>query len=342
MLRRLLAASFAMATFAQAATVRVPADQPTIQAGINAASEGDTVLVAAGTYAGEGNRDLSFGGTNLVLVSESGARQTVIHCESLGRGFAFDHGESAASMVEGFSILRGTARYADGTGGGVYCSGASPTIRACIFAENELDKLGYIGGGGIVGFGSSSMLENCIIRDNDADSGYGGGVLWWSSNPTLENCIVASNHGTENGGMALFETSSATIVNTVFTGNTSSEAGSAIYIEPTSTAIIVNCIVFENRGTDIYDHQSNSASFYFSNVPSGHHGPGVIHENPRFISWHGFDYLLRPNSPCVDTGYPGLMDTVYESHPRWPENYANGARSDMGAYGGPGNINWLP
>ena len=34
-------------------------------------------------------------------------------------------------------------------------------------------------------------------------------------------------------------------------------------------------------------------------------------------------------------------DGLYDSHPRWPEWYPNGARSDMGAYGGPGNADWL-
>lgn len=56
---------------------------------------------------------------------------------------------------------------------------------------------------------------------------------------------------------------------------------------------------------------------------------------------YGFEYLLKPGSPCIDTGDPSIEDALYDRHPRWPDWYPDGARSDMGAYGGPGNRGWL-
>jgi len=71
-------------------------------------------------------------------------------------------------------------------------------------------------------------------------------------------------------------------------------------------------------------------------------GPGMIDADPRLVSLYGFDCLLHPFSPCVDAGNPLIEDGVSDWHPRWPEWYPNSLRSDMGAYGGPGSVGWLP
>ncbi|MHC4501634.1 MAG: hypothetical protein ACYS21_21310 [Planctomycetota bacterium] len=65
----------------------------TIQKAIDSAFNGDTVIVADGTYTGPGNRDIDFLGKAITVRSESGPENCIIDCENSGRGFYFDDGE---------------------------------------------------------------------------------------------------------------------------------------------------------------------------------------------------------------------------------------------------------
>ena len=97
-----------IAASAQARIIRVPGDYGTIQAGIDAAISGDTVLVANGTYKGIGNKDLDLKGKAITVTSENGAEATVIDCEGMGQGFIFRSGETLRSVVSGFTIRNGS------------------------------------------------------------------------------------------------------------------------------------------------------------------------------------------------------------------------------------------
>jgi hypothetical protein len=198
---------------ASAATIHVPSERPTIQAAIDAASAGDTVLVAAGTYQGTQNTGLDFGGKDLVLRSASGPEVTTIDGEGyyayIRRALILQNGETAASVVVGITFVDCW----EASGGAVYIrNGSSPVFRDCRF----LDNFGYShttarGGAVNVTEGSSPSFEDCEFVGNGASGdshGYGGAVYVSSSTPTFTRCTFTGNDA-ESGG-AVYESGGAT------------------------------------------------------------------------------------------------------------------------------------
>lgn len=125
---------------AYSTTIYVPSQYSTIQAGISASVNGDTVLVADGTYTGDGNKNLDFGGRAIVLISENGPDNCVIDCQNCGRGFIFHCGETAASVLSGFQVICGIdsgTTVSFSFGGGIKIINSSPTIENCIIANNR-------------------------------------------------------------------------------------------------------------------------------------------------------------------------------------------------------------
>ncbi len=124
----------------------VPSQYPTIQAAIDAAVDGDVVIVADGMYTGTGNRDIDFLGKALTVRSENGPANCTIDCQATHadphRGFHFHQNESCACAVDGFTIQNGYAPDEGGSiqhaGGAILCrDNANPTIRNCILRLNQ-------------------------------------------------------------------------------------------------------------------------------------------------------------------------------------------------------------
>jgi hypothetical protein len=177
------AALLALASVGRATIIHVPADSTTIQAGINGAADGDTVLVASGTYTGPLNKNLDFGGKAISVVSEDGPATTIIDCEGDGRGFIFQTDEDSLSRVEGFTITYGSVAT---LGGGIYCLGASPAIVRVVVAGCSAQA-----GGGIGCEGASPRIVSATITGNDAGAYGGGGIFCWQgSSPLVESSVL--------------------------------------------------------------------------------------------------------------------------------------------------------
>jgi parallel beta-helix repeat protein len=203
----------------QAVTVRVPDDQPTIQAGIDACVDGDTVLVADGTYTGEGNRDIDFGGRAIVVMSENGPEMTIIDCEYRGRGFYFHNGEDSTSILQGFTITNGY----ETVGGGIYCASSSPTITGNIIAGNEATG---DGGGGIYCNSSSPTITGNTIEGNMTLNGRGGGIYLFASPSTVViiGNVITGNTALGAGGVYC-QLGTSVIENNTISGNTAGLGG---------------------------------------------------------------------------------------------------------------------
>ncbi len=159
-------------------------DYPTIQAAVDAVPEGTTVLLAAGTFLGEGNRDVRFGGKALSLLgARDGSGVSILDCRGEGRGLIFDGGEGPETCVRGITIRNGQAP----AGGGVLCDNASPTLSSCTLVNCAAE----LSGGALHCRGEADpALDKCTLAGNRAPSGSGVACAE-GARPHLHRCLIA-------------------------------------------------------------------------------------------------------------------------------------------------------
>jgi hypothetical protein len=185
-------ASLLLSSAASAATIRVPEDQPTIQAGINAAAVGDTVDVACGTYH-ENKVGVRRGVT---LRSRTGNPACVtIDGDRLGAVIKFD-GADVPTRIEGLTITNGSS---PAVGGVSMLYSTAVEIRDCIIRDNFTATAGTRGAG-IYAYYSDFVAEHTEIVGNVPGSG-GTTVYVYEGSLELYNCTLADNGGTLIGGL---------------------------------------------------------------------------------------------------------------------------------------------
>ncbi len=306
------------------AVIHVPSDQPTILLGIIVSHNGDTVLVADGTYSGYGNRDITFKHKNITIISENGPESCTIDCggtpNESHRGFHFFNDEENQSIISGFTIQNGvtSGNPWDPNGGGILCVDSSPTITNCNFTANRA-----VTGGGIFCGRSSAIISDCTFTANKARS-YGGGIAC-GLNSTITNCTFRENSAEYSGG-AIY-CSGGIITNCSMSANTGGIGGQLSYWN--SIPIIKNCILWNDVSNEI-DFNGVQPTVMYSNIQGGFPGIGNINKNPQFISDQ--ELSLTSLSPCIDAGtYHEAPEQDIEGNPR-PQGFG----IDMGAFEFPG------
>ncbi|RJP14871.1 MAG: hypothetical protein C4520_20800 [Candidatus Abyssobacteria bacterium SURF_5] len=239
-----------------ATTYYVPDDYGTIQAALDAATGGDTVIVRDGTYTGTGNKNLDFKGKALTLKSENGPDNCIIDCKGDGRGFYFHSGEVSTSIIDGFTITNGNVCEPSpterGIGGAIFCNDSSPIIRNCVLTANLADD-----GGGIcfdsIHHNFSPTVSNCVISGNSAsdiwDYHRGGGIANFSSKAiTVNDCVINDNVALLGGGIY----GKVIVSHSTISGNWVAGSGGGIYSIYGSTLSpveIIDCIISQNQAT---------------------------------------------------------------------------------------------
>ena len=273
---------FASGAFAH--TIHVPADQPSIQAGINAAAKGDTVLVSPGTYV----ENINFHGKAIKVRSSNGRTQTVINGNQTGPVVTFVSGETTTSILSGFTLTNGLATPASGdSGGGIYCNNSSPTIQNNIISRNTA----AIGAGIEVFGGSPRILKNVIadnIQDPASDGGWGGGISLengssatiignkisghlWNGTPNC-NCGMGAGIAMNTAGSPLLEN------NQIFSNSAEFGPGGAIWSVNSAPTLIQN-LIFANTaqfggGIYIYLPSTSYQAIFVNNTFAGNVGNG--------------------------------------------------------------------
>jgi hypothetical protein len=344
-----------------AAIILVPADQPTIQAGIDMAADGDTVLVADGIYTGEGNRDIDFKGKAITLTSENGPAQCVIDCQGTRndrhRGFCFQSSEDRSTILNGFTITNGLSPANNDDppkfeGGAIYINDSSPVISNCILNHNSPGGLFCRNASPLItlceisdngpGFGAGLyIIENCTveisqctIHDNTSHGyeGFAGGMYCIKSSLIIENTLFFNNlsYGNcSNAGALACSDSHVVILNSVVANNRTTPGTGGGIFSSKSSLTITNSIFWGNRPDQIVDYSKSIFTVSYSNIQGGWPGIGTIDSNPLFpVSAGGNDFRPAPGSPCIDAGTDYLVPEVdFDDNPRF-----RGGAVDIGAY----------
>ena len=285
-----------------------------IQVAVDAANNGDLILVTNGLYNTGGVVVGPAACSNRVAVTKpltvqsvSGFAVTVIRGDN---GIRCVYLTNAATLI-GFTLTNGTtlgsgydAHYGQ-SGGGLF-SEQGGVASNCFFTHNWSQQEG----GGAYG----GTLINCTLTTNVSYVGGGADAC------TLRNCILYGNYANAFGGGA---GSGDTVFNCTIVGNAANQVGGGVCGDP-----VYNSIVYDNNASLGGPDYKNS-NLYYCCTSSDPGFVGNIIGSPLFVNEAASDFHLQSNSPCINAANNSYVTngTDFEGNPR-----IVGGTVDIGCY----------
>jgi|GEM_PF-1080053 len=236
--RFILVLTLSLAVFlsARAETIYVPQNYPTIQAGIDAAVDGDTVLIADGIYTGAGNEGIDFTGKAIVVKSENGPARCIIDIQFAGQGFIFWTQEDTNSVLEGVSVIN--ASYS-----GASCTNnSSPKLVNVVIANCRSRGIS------ISAANCAPIIDGCLIYHNYSDN-FGGGIAIIQGSPAIRSCYIVGNYGLVGGGVYTMNSQPVSFINCYICNNYSNDAGAIDRDFGSGSWSFDNCVFADNVTT---------------------------------------------------------------------------------------------
>jgi predicted outer membrane repeat protein len=331
-----------------------------LQDAVDAASTGEQVWVAAGTYLSADQADPlvpvlamkkkvdiygGFDGTEGSL----GERDYDVNVTILDGELSAYHVVTGAdtARLDGFTITRGNAvgqgQSQDGYGGGMLNYQSSPTVANCTFNLNRAGR-----GGGIYNYNFNGQILNCSFTFNSAldstsTADGGGGVYNYYSHADLAGCSFSNNYSKGRGGGLSDMKSSSQIDSCTFSGNTAGDYGGGIYIDGYSSfrsPDITNCTITgctAEFGGGIANYISNSVitGCTITGNTATHHGAGLYFDSSNSIVT---DCLIAQNSSSNNGG--GIFTYAYSLHDTAPDITNCMIRGNTASFDGGGIYNY--
>ena len=316
-----------------AAIINIPADQPTIQAGLNIAVEGDLVIVAEGIY----YENIGWPGINGIKLIGENKENCIIDGNSTGSVINYECWEiihDSTNVIKNFTLRNGYSQ----EGAGIRLRSENQFVLENLIVKDnyqhgtpnsditENGRYSIEGGGGIfLDNLSSPIIRNVQIINNYSEYDGAGLFTYEHSQPILTNVLIADNYTCTSGaGIACECWSDISLTNVTIVNNIAAENGGGVFIYGGADNLVqsVNSIFWNNFPEEIHfdeDGSNNSAvTISYSDIQGGETGiitngygivnwlDGNINEDPMFENSASGNYHLTVLSPCIDAGNPNF------------------------------------